>query len=91
MESCKYATTVVVSKELAVIREGVIKDTPDSKCVAGSFEPTEEGHTLKVQCPVYFVSEVLADMKTCYPQIQKLLYAQCLVLAPTNVTTESQR
>ncbi|XP_066354477.1 uncharacterized protein [Miscanthus floridulus] len=38
-------------------------------------ELEEEGHALKVQCPVYFVSEVLADSKTRYPQIQKLLYA----------------
>jgi hypothetical protein len=34
----------------------------------------EEGHTLKVQRPMYFVSKVLYDSKTCYPQIQKLLY-----------------
>jgi hypothetical protein len=30
-------------------------------------ERKEEGHALKVQHPVYFVSEVLLDSKTCYP------------------------
>jgi hypothetical protein len=38
-------------------------------------EREEAGHALKVQCPIYFISEVLADSKTRYPQIQKLLYA----------------
>jgi len=42
--------------------------------VALVVEREEEGHTLKVQCLVYFVSEVLADSKTYYPEIQKLLY-----------------
>jgi hypothetical protein len=37
-------------------------------------EREEEGHALKVQCLVYFISKVLSDSKTCYPQIQKLLY-----------------
>ena len=38
-------------------------------------ERKEEGHALKVQCPMYFISEVLSYSKTRYPQIQKLLYA----------------
>ena len=29
----------------------------------------EEGHALKVQCPMYFISEVLSNAKTRYPQI----------------------
>ena len=38
-------------------------------------EREEEGHAHKVQRPMYFVSEVLSDTKTCYSYIQKLLYA----------------
>ena len=32
-------------------------------------EQEEEGHALKVQRPMYFVSEVLSNSKTRYPQI----------------------
>ena len=32
-------------------------------------EREEEGHTLKVQRPMYFISEVLYDSKTRYRQI----------------------
>ena len=32
-------------------------------------EREEEGHALKVQRLVYFISEVLSDSKTCYSQI----------------------
>ena len=38
-------------------------------------EREEEGHALKVQRPMYFISEVLSNSKNQYPQIQKLLYA----------------
>ena len=32
-------------------------------------EREEEGHALRVQHPMYFISEVLSDSKTRYPQI----------------------
>jgi hypothetical protein len=43
--------------------------------VAIVVERAEEGHTLPIQRPVYFISEVLSETKVRYPQIQKLLYA----------------
>jgi hypothetical protein len=41
-------------------------------------ERREEGYTLPVQKPVYFISEVPSETKIRYPQIQKLLYAVIL-------------
>ena len=38
-------------------------------------ERDEPGHVYKVQRPIYFISEVLNESKTRYPQIQKLIYA----------------
>jgi hypothetical protein len=43
--------------------------------VALVVEREEPGRSQKVQRPVYFVSEVLSDSKTCYSQMQKLVYA----------------
>jgi hypothetical protein len=37
-------------------------------------EREEPGRSQKVQQPLYFVSEVLSDSKTCYSQMQKLVY-----------------
>jgi len=37
-------------------------------------ERDEPGHVYKVQRPLYFISEVLSESKTRYPQIQKLIY-----------------
>jgi hypothetical protein len=41
-------------------------------------ERTEEWHALLVQRLVHYISEVLSETKTRYPQIQKLLYAVVL-------------
>jgi hypothetical protein len=38
-------------------------------------EREEPGHVYKVQRPIYFISEVLNESKSRYPQIQKLIYA----------------
>jgi hypothetical protein len=41
-------------------------------------ERADEGHSLLVQRPVYYISEVLPETKARYPQIQKLLYVVVL-------------
>jgi hypothetical protein len=51
--------------------------------VALVVERADEGHILKVQRTIYFISEVLTESKTRYPRIQKLLYA--VLVAKRNV------
>src|SRR5207237_9693963 len=41
-------------------------------------ERQEEGHTQKIQRPVYFISEVLSESKIRYPHVQKILYAMLI-------------
>jgi hypothetical protein len=42
--------------------------------VAIVVERKEEGHIQTIQRPVYFLSQIMAESKTCYPHIQKILY-----------------
>jgi hypothetical protein len=42
-------------------------------------ERQEEGHAFGVQCPVYFINEVLSESKVHYPTIQKLLYGILII------------
>jgi hypothetical protein len=41
LECCELAAVTIASEELAVIREAVAEDAPDSKLQAGTFEPME--------------------------------------------------
>jgi hypothetical protein len=41
-------------------------------------ERAEEGKVHGVQCPVYYLSEVLTPAKSRYPHYQKLAYAACM-------------
>jgi ribonuclease HI len=42
-------------------------------------EREEEGHALRVQHPVYYISEVLTESRTRYLQVQKMVYAVLIV------------
>ena len=41
VECCKHASAIIASEELAVIKEGTTEKAPDSKRLAGSFEPVD--------------------------------------------------
>jgi hypothetical protein len=51
-------------------------------------EREDPGRSLKVQRPVYFVSEVLSDSKTHYLQMQKLVYAILITKYPIMVVSK---
>jgi hypothetical protein len=51
-------------------------------------EREDPGRPLKVQRPVYFVSEVLSDSKTHYLQMQKLVYAILITKYPIMVVSK---
>jgi hypothetical protein len=42
-------------------------------------ERQEDGHAYPAQRPVYFVSEVVSESKTCYQPVQKLLYTVLII------------
>jgi hypothetical protein len=54
-------------------------------------EREEEGHVYKVQRPVYYISEVLTDLKIRYPHVQKLLYALLITSRKLRHYFESQK
>jgi hypothetical protein len=41
VECYEHATVIITSVELTIIMEGAIKEEPDSRWLARSFEPTE--------------------------------------------------
>jgi hypothetical protein len=65
-------TTPLIPKETILLYISATTNVVSTVLVA---EREEEGQAYPVQRPVFYVSEVLADAKTCYTQPQKLLYA----------------
>jgi hypothetical protein len=64
--------TPLVPKETLLLYISATTNVVSTVLVA---EREEEGQAYPAQRLVYYVSEVLADNKTCYTQPQKLLYA----------------
>jgi hypothetical protein len=54
--------------------------TPRVISVVIVVERTEEGKELPIQCPVYYLSEVLTLSKKIYPHYQKVAYG--MYMAP---------
>jgi hypothetical protein len=69
--------TPPISKETLLLHISATTNVVSTFLVA---EREEEGQAYHVQRPVYYVSEVLANAKTCYTQLQKLLYALLIML-----------
>jgi hypothetical protein len=42
VECCEHASAIIAFEELVVIKEGTIKEAPNSKWSAGSFELTKD-------------------------------------------------
>ena len=57
VECCERALAIIIFEELAIIKKGTAEETPDSKRLAGSFEPTED------------VKEVLIDPSCSEDQV----------------------
>jgi hypothetical protein len=77
LDKLKELSTKALILVLPVKREPLllyIMATTQVVSAALVIEREEARHALKVQCLVYFFSEVLVDSMTRYPQIQKLLY-----------------
>jgi hypothetical protein len=78
LDKLKHTLTMAPILVVPIEREPLllyIMATTQAVSAALVAEREETRHALKVQRPVYFISEVLADSKTRYLHIQKLMYA----------------
>jgi hypothetical protein len=78
LDKLKHTLTMAPILVVPIEREPLllyIMATTQAVSAALVAEQEETRHALKVQRPVYFISEVLADSKTRYLHIQKLMYA----------------
>jgi hypothetical protein len=71
-EALKESMTPPIPKEMLLLYISATTNVVSTVLVA---EREEEGRAYPIQRPVYYVREVLADVKTHHTQPQKLLYA----------------